>query len=873
MNLIRQVYCRIFQGAFRLALPLLPYREPEVFASVTALEALFRKLGTKSVLLVTDKYLHESGATAELEAMLAHIGTQCAVYDGTRPNPTVKNVEEARQMYLDNACECLLALGGGSAMDCAKAVGARIAYPDKTLDQLKGLLRVVKKIPTLIAIPTTAGTGSEVTVTAVITDDEKKHKYTMNNFTMIPRYAVHDPALTVSLPQSLTATTGMDALTHAVEAFIGRSTTKETRSKALAATKLIFENLETAYNEPKNTEARANMLKASYLAGSAFTKSYVGYIHAVAHSLGGQYNIPHGLANAVLIPIVLDAYGAAVYRKLHCLGVVAGVAEKDEPHEIGAKKFIAAIRDMNRRMGIPETLSGIRKEDIPTMARHADREANPLYPVPVLYSAKQLEQFYYKVASPGSFAPEIIEQEKESENMDNFDVLIEKQRKFFATGATLPIVFRIAMLKKLYAAIEMYEDEITAALTADLGKSGFEGFMCEVGLVKTEISYMIKHTRAFAADRTVPTPLAQFASHSYEKTCPWGNTLIMSPWNYPFLLTIDPLCNAIAAGNTAIVKPSAYSPATSAVIEKLITACFDPAFVAVVTGGRAENAALLTKKFDFIFFTGSQNVGREVLRHAAEHLTPAVLELGGKSPCIVDSTAKLKLAAKRIVFGKYLNCGQTCVAPDYVLCEASVKDALLAEIKKQIAAQYGDDPLANENYGKIINEKHFDRVSGLIEADKVVHGGRTNRETLQIEPTVMDGVTWDDRVMGEEIFGPIMPILTFESFDDIFPMLEGRDKPLALYLFSEDKAHIKAVTERCRYGGGCINDTIIHLATSEMGFGGVGESGMGAYHGKIGFDTFSHKKSIVDKKTWMDLPMRYQPYKKVNEALLHMFLK
>lgn len=456
----------------------------------------------------------------------------------------------------------------------------------------------------------------------------------------------------------------------------------------------------------------------------------------------------------------------------------------------------------------------------------------------------------------------------------NIDEILESQRKFFRSGATLPVSFRVEMLKKLYDAVKKYETEICQALTADLGKSDFEGFMCEVGLTLTEISYMIRHTRRFAGEHTVHTPLAQFASRSYRKPSPYGNTLIMSPWNYPFLLTIDPLADAIAAGNTAVVKPSAYSPATSAVIEKLVAECFDAEYVAVVTGGRKENAALLEKKFDFIFFTGSQNVGREVLRHAAENLTPVVLELGGKSPCIVDSTAKLKLAAKRIVFGKYLNCGQTCVAPDYILCHRSVKEQFIKEVCAQIEKQYGKTPLQNPDYGKIINEKHFERLCGLIDSNKTVYGGGTDRTALKIAPTVMDNVTWEDAVMQEEIFGPIMPILTFDSFDEVYSMLADRPRPLALYLFSESRERIREVTACCAYGGGCINDTVIHLATSEMGFGGVGESGMGAYHGREGFNAFSHSKSIVDKKTWMDLPMRYQPYNRgIYGRLLKLFLK
>ena len=456
----------------------------------------------------------------------------------------------------------------------------------------------------------------------------------------------------------------------------------------------------------------------------------------------------------------------------------------------------------------------------------------------------------------------------------NIPCILENQRKYFRSGATLSVDHRIRMLKRLRAAIDQYEAEIAAALRADLGKSDFEGFMCEIGMARSELSYMIRHTRRFAREKTVYTPLAQFASRSFQKPCPYGNVLIMSPWNYPFLLTIGPLANAIAAGNTAIVKPSAYSPATGAVIQKLLAACFPEEYVAVVTGGRQENASLLEQKFDLVFFTGSQNVGKEVLRHTAETLTPAVLELGGKSPCIVDSTAKLKLAAKRIVFGKFLNCGQTCVAPDYVLCHESVKDAFLEEVRCQIQTQYGSAPLENPDYGRIVNRKHFDRLLSLIDPEKVIFGGDAREGTLQIAPTVMENVAWEDAVMQEEIFGPILPVLTFRSFEEVYSRLADRPKPLALYLFSEDKVRIREVTQRCAFGGGCVNDTIIHLATSEMGFGGVGESGMGAYHGKEGFRTFSHTKSIVDKKTWMDLPMRYQPYDRgLYGKLLRLFLR
>ncbi len=457
---------------------------------------------------------------------------------------------------------------------------------------------------------------------------------------------------------------------------------------------------------------------------------------------------------------------------------------------------------------------------------------------------------------------------------ERIDELFEKQKAFFRAGETFPVRSRIEALKKLKACVIRHEADIARALKADLGKSDYESYLCETGMVLSELSYLIKHTGKFAKKRRVPTPAAQFHSASYTRPEPYGNTLIMSPWNYPLLLTLDPLADAIAAGNTAIVKPSAYSPATAKLIAEIVAECFPEEYIAVVMGGREENAHLLEKKFDFIFFTGSQAVGKVVLRHAAEHLTPVVLELGGKSPVIVDNSADIPLAARRIIFGKVINSGQTCVAPDYILCEAGVKDRLVSELKKQIAEQLGRDPLSNPDYGHMVNRKHFERVLGLIDRSKVVCGGDSNEETLQIAPTIMDNVTWGDAVMGEEIFGPVLPILTFDRFEEVYECLKDRAKPLALYLFSTDRAHIDFVTTRISYGGGCVNDTIIHLATNEMGFGGVGESGMGAYHGKRGFNAFSHEKSIVEKKNWIDLPMRYQPYDREKYGkFIRMFLK
>lgn len=451
--------------------------------------------------------------------------------------------------------------------------------------------------------------------------------------------------------------------------------------------------------------------------------------------------------------------------------------------------------------------------------------------------------------------------------------ILQQQNHFFSSGKTIPAEFRLKQLESLKEAMIRHEVDLAAALKEDLGKSRMESYMCEIGLTLSELTWMQKHLRSLMRSKRVSTPAAQFAAKSFRSPSPYGTVLIMSPWNYPVLLTLDPLIDAIAAGNTAVVKPSAYAPCTFDVMKTMIEECFPAHYVAVVDGGRAENQALLQQRFDMIFFTGGKTVGREVLRHAAEYLTPVTLELGGKSPCIVDSTAKIRLAAKRIVFGKYLNCGQTCVAPDYILCDKRIRDELITAILAEIEKQFGKEPLKNPNYGKIINEKHFERILGLINGEKLVYGGQSEPESLRIAPTVLNNITWDDAVMGEEIFGPLLPILTFDTLDEALDTVESHPHPLALYFFSEDKAAQKKVLDTCRFGGGCINDTIIHLATSDMPFGGVGESGMGSYHGRVGFETFSHYRSIVDKKTWMDLPIRYQKYTRLKEKMMRMFLK
>lgn len=395
MNIFKKIYCRSFQTVFKIALPFLPYRKPKIIGALTGIPEILDKKKKMCPIIITDPGIAKLGILNMLTDVFDKADVKYCVYDKTVANPTTDTVEEALAIYKENNCDCIIGFGGGSSMDCAKAVGVRVARPNTHLSKLGGILKVHAKLPLLIAIPTTAGTGSETTLAAVIVDAKTRHKYAINDFPLIPRYAVLDPKVTLTLPASITATTGMDALTHAVEAYIGNSTTPGTRKDAIMATELIFANLDTAFNDGTNVTARKNMLKAAYYAGCAFTKSYVGYVHAVAHSLGGEYNVPHGLANAVILPMVLESYGKSIYKKLHTLAIAAKVANSDMTDEEAAKAFIQAVKDMKVRFNIGDTIPQIKEKDIPKMASYADKEANPLYPVPVLMDKKELEKFYY----------------------------------------------------------------------------------------------------------------------------------------------------------------------------------------------------------------------------------------------------------------------------------------------------------------------------------------------------------------------------------------------------------------------------------------------------------------------------------------------
>ncbi len=446
--------------------------------------------------------------------------------------------------------------------------------------------------------------------------------------------------------------------------------------------------------------------------------------------------------------------------------------------------------------------------------------------------------------------------------MQNISRLIEKQRAFFQSGMTLDVEFRLTQLKKLKKAVQSYRMELQEALKKDLNKPEFESYATEIGLVMEEIQYAVNHLKKWMRPERAAVSIVNFPSSGRIYREPYGVTLIMSPWNYPVLLTLEPLIGAIEGGNCAVVKPSAYAPHTSTVLKELLEKTFPKQYIAVVEGGRKENQDLLAEKFDLIFFTGSVSVGKQVMEAASRHLTPVVLELGGKSPCIVDETSNVRLSAKRIVWGKFINGGQTCVAPDYVLVAESVKESFLQYLCYYIKKSYGDGKEIPADYSRIVNRKHFDRLLHLLEGEHPVIGGTFREETLQIFPTVLDQINFDSRIMQEEIFGPILPVLTFQNFQEMIQEGKNRPKPLAAYLFTRSKKNREYFLKHYQSGGACINDTVMHLASNTMPFGGVGNSGMGGYHGKYSFDAFTHERSVLSKSLLIDLPLRYPPYKK-----------
>ena len=828
---------------------------PSRLDSLAALPELLRSRQIGCVLVIGDAHAVDCESlllpVLEDSQIMYAVHAAVSLSDSKDGALTRTDVDTALQAFTDKQAQAILAVGGNDAMALGQALLARLhtkGYAE-TFEQWRA-------IP-LILLPAAADASAVFAETGDVFDPVcgKSRRFSLRAHTS--RYVLMDDAMLALQSRESLLHAGIWTITHAICAGMSRLLPREERQKAENALRALTGQLIAVSDDAAVPESerfssdlasRRALYTASLDAAEAFAVSHDAVLPALLNALSTVKQLsPDETLPLLLAPMIAQSEGTR-RKALSDMAIGAGLCAADAD---GAAALAAWVRDLVFHAGYGLTLPTLYHRDIPAVARIAAQDT--------LLNRFALEDIFRAIMTPDAPHADIA-------------ALFAAQKACFASGITRPVPHRLDQLRRLRRAILAHKQDIEAALQSDLGKCRTEAYMCEIGMVLSELGYLLRQTRRYCRDTHVLTPLAQFPARSFIRHDPMGVVLIMSPWNYPFLLTIEPLLGALAGGNCCILKPSKDAPATSAIIRQICAECFPLEEVAVVEGGRTENQALLDQPFDKIFFTGSSHVGQEVLRRAAEHLTPATLELGGKSPVIVARDADLTLAARRIAFGKLLNAGQTCVAPDYVLVAREVEDAFVAALQKQFD-QLCPDPLHSAEYVHIVNQKHFDRLTGLMASGQIVYGGSIDPAALRIAPTILRNVSPDSPVMQEEIFGPILPILPVSSLDEAIAFAAARPHPLACYLFTKDRAVQRRVLDTLPFGGGCINDTIIHLATSRMPFGGVGHSGMGGYHGRDSFRCFTHDKSIVKKALWLDLPMRYTPYSKKKETLIRFFLK
>lgn len=828
---------------------------PSRLDSIAALPELLRSRQIGCVLVIGDAHAVDCESlllpVLENSQIMYAVHAAVSLSDSKDGALTRTDVDTALQAFTDKQAQAILAVGGNDAMALGQALLARLHTKGhaETFEQWRA-------IP-LILLPAAADASAVFAETGDVFDPArgKSRRFSLRAHTS--RYVLMDDAMLALQSRESLLRTGIWTIAHAICAGMSRLLPREERQKAENALRALTGQLIAVSDDaavPENERfssdlaSRRALYTASLDAAEAFAVSHDAVLPALLNALSTVKQLsPDETLPLLLAPMIAQSEGTR-RKALSDMAIGAGLCGMNAD---GAAALAAWVRDLVFHAGYGLTLPTLYHRDIPAVARIAAQDT--------LLNRFALEDILRAIMTPDAPHADIA-------------ALFAAQKACFASGITRPVPHRLDQLRRLRRAILAHEQDIEAALQSDLGKCRTEAYMCEIGMVLSELGYLLRRTRRYCRDTHVLTPLAQFPARSFIRHDPMGVVLIMSPWNYPFLLTIEPLLGALAGGNCCILKPSKDAPATSAIIRQICAECFPLEEVAIVEGGRTENQALLDQPFDKIFFTGSSHVGQEVLRRAAEHLTPVTLELGGKSPVIVAKDADLTLAARRIAFGKLLNAGQTCVAPDYVLVAREVEDAFVAALQKQFD-QLCPDPLHSAEYVHIVNQKHFDRLTGLMASGQIVYGGSIDPAALRIAPTILRNVSLDSPVMQEEIFGPILPILPVSGIDEAIAFAAAWPHPLACYLFTKDRAVQRRVLDTLPFGGGCINDTIIHLATSRMPFGGVGHSGMGGYHGRDSFRCFTHEKSIVKKALWLDLPMRYTPYSKKKETLIRFFLK
>ncbi len=830
----------------------IPLPEPEVVEghqSRQQIGEICKKCGYKQVLLVTDKTLSGLGYEQAITQSLTEAGVNYTVFNEINSEPTIALIEAGRQIALESQAECIIALGGGSVLDTSKMISASVKMPHLSVKTL-----LLKFLPVrggtlpIIAVPSTAGTGAEMTVGAVVLNEHGVKSSTVL-IGLNVTHVVLDSELTIHAPQKVTAACGMDALSHCIEGAVSDVEVDEEDMKlSMEGVKLILENLPTVIKDPENIEARLAMCRAAMYGGNAINTQLAGYVHAFAHSIGAKYHLPHGVAISLMLMPVLEFQKEACQEKYDELAQYCGVPD-----------FLQAVRDLMAQCGMGQIASPVRacdhEELIPMIAADSIN-----YSSPVTLSNNDIKQVLDTVTPMGT-----ENGERKTEN--EIHEVVETQRKFFRTGTTLPVKWRIKQLKKLKTAVLAHEKEFEDALAVDLGRSKVEAYLCDIGPIVTEVNEMIHGLRRWARPERHFSGFMCFPSMVTKVyKMPYGVSLVISPFNFPILLTIGVVAAAMAGGNTVVVKSSSKSAASTKALEKFFAEVFPPEYVTLIDGGHDIADLCLAQRFDKIFYTGSPSVGKHVLAEAAKNLTPVALELGGETGnwCVVRKDADLKDAARKIAFFKLCNAGQICININQIAVAEEVAEPFMEELKKAFIAQIGEHAESNPEYPKLITDGAYDKCANLADEyrSRIFFGGFGDKETRRYAPTMIYPVDINEHIVQHELFCPLLPIVPYKDaeVDQLMETIADREHPLAMYLFTKDLKWANRVMRTQQYGGGCINEVCIHMMVKGVPFNGTGHSGMGAYHGEWGFREFTHPQTVLKGRTRWNLTLREHPY-------------
>ena len=834
----------------------IPLPEPEVLeghGSRGQIGEICRASGYKHVLLVTDRTLSAMGCQQAIVASLEAAGIGCTVFSDIHSEPTIAVIEAGREKALACGAEAIIALGGGSVMDSCKMVAASVKVPHLPVKAL-----LLKFLPVrggslpLIMVPSTAGTGAEVTVGAVVTNEHGTKSSTVL-IGLNVSHVVLDSELTVQAPKQVTAACGMDALSHCIEGAVSDTEVDEEDMRmSMEGVRLILQNLPVVMREPENVEARLALCRAAMYGGNAINTQLAGYVHAFAHSIGAKYHLPHGVAISLMLMPVLEFQKEACSARYAALAKYCGLAED-------ADTFLQAVRNLMAQCGMDRIASPVRLCDhealIPMIAADSIN-----YSAPVTLTNEQIKQLLDAVTNHAL-------RDASQWNDREIREIVAAQRRFFRSGTTLPVGWRIKQLKRLKAAVLAHEKEFEAALAEDLGRTQLEAYLCDIGPIIVEINEMLCGLRRWARPERHFSGLMCFPSlQTKVYKMPYGVSLVISPFNFPILLTIGVVAAAMAGGNTVVIKSSSKSAASTAALRRFFAEVFPPEYVTLIDGGHDIADLCLAQRFDKIFYTGSPAVGKHVLAEAARNLTPVALELGGETGnwCIVRKDADLRDAARKIAFFKLTNAGQICININQIAVAQEVAGPFLAELKQAFVNQIGEHAEENPEYPKLITAGAYDKCARLAEEyrSRIVFGGTGNPETRRYAPTLIYPVAIDEPIVKHELFCPLLPVVPYEDVevDALMETIAGREHPLAMYVFTKDMRWANRVMRTQLYGGGCINEVCIHMMVKGVPFNGTGHSGMGAYHGVWGFREFTHPQTVLKGRTRFNLPLREHPY-------------